>query len=221
MELISTEGRVTQATRNQSNTSPEPGNADALRPSVEPLVGDKDPSEGKTREHANGNENGNAENYNEEPGNVAVPGMEDIDFWQPKPPKVLMNNPRDVPLQMRSQIHMYAATEYVPPSYPRHSLDITLMAICDRQLSHPLVSPILQGSLGNLCPLYILAGDGEVLRDEVVYLAHRAAHPEEYPTRQGVLRDGRRQKENAEKFTEPTKVHLQVFDVSARRYGFN
>ena len=33
-----------------------------------------------------------------------------------------------------------------------------------RQLTHPLVSPILQGSLCNLPPLYIIAGDGEVLR---------------------------------------------------------
>lgn len=51
-----------------------------------------------------------------------------------------------------------------------------------------------------------------MLRDEAIYIAHKAAHPQEYPTRAGVLRDGRRQKENAEKFTEPTKVHLQVFD---------
>lgn len=95
------------------------------------------------------------------------------------------------------------------------------------------MSPVLQGSLGNLCPLYILAGDGEVLRDEIIYIAHRAAHPHEFPTRQGVLRDGRRQRENAEKYNIPTKVrffcisnylkdfltlevhgqvHLQVFD---------
>lgn len=75
-----------------------------------------------------------------------------------------------------------------------------------RQLTHPLVSPVVQGSLGNLPPLYILAGDGEVLRDEIIRLAHRAAHPQEYPTRKGVLRDGRRQRENAERFTTPTKV---------------
>lgn len=81
-----------------------------------------------------------------------------------------------------------------------------------RQLSHPLVSPILQGSLGNLCPLYILAGDGEVLRDEIIYLAHKAANPAEYPARNGVIRDGWRQKENAQKFTTPTKVHLQIYD---------
>ena len=40
-----------------------------------------------------------------------VPDEDDIEFWQPKPPKVLMSNPRDIPLEMHSQIHMYAATE--------------------------------------------------------------------------------------------------------------
>ena len=40
-----------------------------------------------------------------------VPDVDDIDFWQPKPPKVLMDNPQDIPLEMHSQIHMYAATE--------------------------------------------------------------------------------------------------------------
>ncbi|KAF8076580.1 alpha/beta-hydrolase [Lyophyllum atratum] len=115
----------------------------------------------------------------------------DIDLWEPKPPKVMMGDPDAVPLELRSQIQLYAATE---------------------QLSHPLVSPILQGSLGNLPPLYIIAGNDELLRDETLVLAHRAAHPAKYPTRRGVLRDGHRQKENAERFTTPTKVHLQVFD---------
>ncbi|RPD66751.1 alpha/beta-hydrolase [Lentinus tigrinus ALCF2SS1-7] len=114
-----------------------------------------------------------------------------FEFWEPKPPKVLMQDPNTTPLELRAQIQLYATTE---------------------QLSHPLVSPILQSSLGNLCPLYILAGNGECLRDEIVYMAHKAAHPKEYPTRNGVLREGHRQKENAEKFQTPTKVHLQVFD---------
>ncbi|OSC99002.1 alpha/beta-hydrolase [Trametes coccinea BRFM310] len=115
----------------------------------------------------------------------------EMDYWEPKPPKVLMEDPNATPLELRAQIQLYATTE---------------------QLSHPLVSPILQSSLGNLCPLYIIAGDGECLRDEIIYLAHKAAHPKDYPARQGVLREGRRQKENAEKFQVPTKVHLQVFD---------
>ncbi|KAF7798891.1 hypothetical protein EIP86_010119 [Pleurotus ostreatoroseus] len=114
------------------------------------------------------------------------PSYEDaLSFWEPKPPKVLMANSEAIPLELHAQIQMYATNE---------------------QLSHPLVSPVLQGSLGNLCPLYIIAGDGEVLRDEIIYLAHKAAHPKEYPTRKGVLHGGRRQRENAEKFTTPTKA---------------
>ncbi|PSS35406.1 hypothetical protein PHLCEN_2v1561 [Hermanssonia centrifuga] len=114
------------------------------------------------------------------------PNYEDaLSFWEPKPPKVFMKDPEEQPLELRSQIQIYALNE---------------------QLTHPLVSPVLQGSLGNLCPLYIIAGDGEVLRDEIIYLAHKAAHPEQYPTRKGVIRDGRRQKENFEKFQTPTKA---------------
>ena len=55
------------------------------------------------------------------------------------------------------------------------------------QLTHPLCSAVLSGSLGGLPPLYILAGDAEVLRDEIVYLAHRAAHPDRYPLRKDLL----------------------------------
>ncbi|KAG2156229.1 hypothetical protein DEU56DRAFT_936926 [Suillus clintonianus] len=132
-----------------------------------------------------------AGNTGHRPGLDSIPNLDDIEYWQPNPPKVLMKNPGDVPLEVRSQIQHYATTE---------------------QLSHPLVSPVLQASLGNLCPLYILAGDGEVLRDEIIYLAHKAANPAEYPVREGVLRDGSRQKENARKFSAPTKVHLQVYD---------
>ncbi|KAI0045124.1 alpha/beta-hydrolase [Auriscalpium vulgare] len=117
--------------------------------------------------------------------------LEELERWEPKPPKVLMEDPNAQPLEIRSQIQQYATNE---------------------QLTHPLVSPILQGSLGDLCPLYILAGDGELLRDEIIHIAHRAAHPEEYPVRKGVIRDGRRQRENAGKFTTPTKVHLQIYD---------
>ncbi|KAF8195687.1 alpha/beta-hydrolase [Mycena galopus ATCC 62051] len=115
----------------------------------------------------------------------------DVEHWEPRPPKVQMHDPDATPLELHAQIQLYATTE---------------------QLTHPLVSPVLQGSLGNLPPLYILAGNDEVLRDEIVYIAHRAAHPEKYPVRKGVLKSARRQKENAEQFTRPTKVHLQVFD---------
>ena len=81
-----------------------------------------------------------------------------------------------------------------------------------RQLTHPLVSPVLQGSLGNLCPLYVIAGNNECLRDEIIYLAHRAAYPEEFPARKESMGESLRQTENVQKFKIPTKVHLQVFD---------
>ncbi|EIW82351.1 alpha beta-hydrolase [Coniophora puteana RWD-64-598 SS2] len=126
------------------------------------------------------------------PGQVGAESNDDnLETREPKPSKVLMKDPNAIPLELRSQIHLYATNE---------------------QLSHPLVSPVLQSSLCNLCPLYIIAGDGEVLRDEVIYLAHRAAHPDQFPVREGVIRDGWRQKENLQRFTTPTKVHLQVFD---------
>ena len=38
----------------------------------------------------------------------------------------------------------------------------------NRLLRHPLVSPAL-GYLGGLPPLFFIAGNGEVLRDEIVY----------------------------------------------------
>jgi hypothetical protein len=59
--------------------------------------------------------------------------------------------------------------------------------------------------------MYILAGNDEVLRDEIIYIAHRAAHPEKYPIRKGAVRGARRQQENLDRYTEPTKVQLPNF----------
>lgn len=78
------------------------------------------------------------------------------------------------------------------------------------QLSHPYVSPAL-GYLGGLPPLLIIASDKEVLRDEIIYSAHKAANPEAYPIRAEVknllpsLRD-------IDGKYPPTRVHLQVYD---------
>ncbi|PWN93523.1 alpha/beta-hydrolase [Acaromyces ingoldii] len=81
------------------------------------------------------------------------------------------------------------------------------------QVFHPLCSPILQGSLGGLPPLYILAGDSEVLRDEIIYLAHRAARPKMYPLNDDLLSQNERARHDAERYNDkPTKVHLQVYD---------
>ncbi|KAJ3835656.1 hypothetical protein F5878DRAFT_542785 [Lentinula raphanica] len=82
-------------------------------------------------------------------------------------------------------------------------------------LGHPLVSPAL-GYLGGLPPLLVIVSDKEVLRDEGIYLAHKAAHPEQFP-----IRDATRALYPAldgieERFQgKPTPVHLQVYDDTA------
>ncbi|KAF7351100.1 Abhydrolase-3 domain-containing protein [Mycena sanguinolenta] len=80
-------------------------------------------------------------------------------------------------------------------------------------LVHPLISGALS-YLGGLPPLLIIASDKEVLRDEIIYTAHKAANPEKYPIRDDIRAmypplDG-----IEEKFG-PTKVHLQVYDDTA------
>ncbi|KAJ7068464.1 alpha beta-hydrolase [Mycena amicta] len=166
------EGRVV-ASKNEP--PPEPGHADQLRPT-------KARMQEKSEDGPTPSTSVDATKLDED---------YDIDYWEPRPPKVQMTDSDAVPLELYSQIQLYATNE---------------------QLTHPLVSPILQGSLANLPPLYILAGNGEVLRDEIVYIAHRAAYPEKYPTRKGALRDSHRQQENAGLYTEPTQVHLEVYD---------
>ncbi|PLW09588.1 hypothetical protein PCASD_20257 [Puccinia coronata f. sp. avenae] len=79
------------------------------------------------------------------------------------------------------------------------------------QLAHPYCSPLFSPSLGGLPPLLILAGDNEVLRDEIIYLAHRAAHPDRYPLREDLLNAHPERKAKGADYA-PTKVHLQVYD---------
>ncbi|KAI0912003.1 alpha/beta-hydrolase [Ustulina deusta] len=76
-------------------------------------------------------------------------------------------------------------------------------------LSHPLVSPIMQPSLGGLPPLLIMTGGGEILRDEQIYLAHKCADPEKYPP--GDIRMDETAKEQISRF-KPTDVQLQIWD---------
>ncbi|KAH8984795.1 Alpha/Beta hydrolase protein [Lactarius hatsudake] len=83
----------------------------------------------------------------------------------------------------------------------------------NRLLRHPLVSPAL-AYLGGLPPLFFIAGNGEVLRDEIVYTAHRAAHPDKFPLSEDVKRfypafEGMKDKMRA------TAVHLQIYDDAA------
>ncbi|CDZ97386.1 Arylacetamide deacetylase [Phaffia rhodozyma] len=78
------------------------------------------------------------------------------------------------------------------------------------QLPHPFISPAF-AYLGGLCPLLVIASDKELLRDEILYVAHKAADPKAYPIPPHVERmlpslDGIQDRYG------PTKVHLQVYD---------
>lgn len=85
------------------------------------------------------------------------------------------------------------------------------MYTTNQLIAHPLVSPILQPSLGGLPPLLILTGGGEVLRDEQIYLAHKAASPSKYPPGEVYLRENPDAQSLITRF-KPTDVQLQVWD---------
>lgn len=93
-------------------------------------------------------------------------------------------------VEIKDQIQMYASNQMV---------------------SHPLVSPVLQPTLGGLPPLLILTGGGELLRDEQIYLAHKAADPLAYLPA-GVFLDEHDPDRTLIHKYGPTNVQLQVWD---------
>ncbi|KAG2347393.1 alpha/beta-hydrolase [Suillus weaverae] len=95
-------------------------------------------------------------------------------------------------LVIEEQVHMYA----------QNSL-----------LGHPLVSPALS-YLGGLPPLLFIVSDKEVLRDEAIYSAHKAAYPSRYPLKKEVRSLYPPLKGIEDRFS-PTAVHLQVYDDTA------
>ncbi|GAA5858312.1 hypothetical protein JCM1840_001143 [Sporobolomyces johnsonii] len=82
----------------------------------------------------------------------------------------------------------------------------------NNMLDHPLVSPVNQGSLGGLPPLYICCGGAELLRDEIMYIAHKAANPTTYPPSSHILSTYPSQDAHLRAQYPPTMVQLQVFD---------
>ncbi|KAK5661939.1 hypothetical protein OQA88_10049 [Cercophora sp. LCS_1] len=76
-------------------------------------------------------------------------------------------------------------------------------------LAHPLVSPVMQPTLGGLCPLLIMVGGGEMLRDEQIYLAHKCANPGQYQPHESLMDENA--KAHLEKYP-PTDVQLQVWE---------
>lgn len=90
-------------------------------------------------------------------------------------------------------------------------LDQIQMYATNQLLAHPLVSPVLQTSLGGLPPLLIQTGGGELLRDEQIYLAHKAANPAKYAPSDRCLDEYDPHRETLKKYP-PTQVHLQVWE---------
>jgi len=78
-------------------------------------------------------------------------------------------------------------------------------------ITHPLVSPVLQPTLGGLPPLFIQVGGGELLRDEQIYLAHKAAAPLSYLPAPSAHLSAEFISSQAARY-RPTNVQLQVWD---------
>ena len=85
------------------------------------------------------------------------------------------------------------------------------MYATNQLISHPLVSPVLQPSLGGLPPLLIMTGGGEILRDEQIYIAHKAANPAKYPPSEAYLSEYPEARDIIAKW-KPTDVQLQVWE---------
>ncbi|KAI7179165.1 alpha/beta-hydrolase [Hortaea werneckii] len=93
-------------------------------------------------------------------------------------------------VEMKDQFQMYAPNEL---------------------LSHPLVSPVTQPSLGGLPPMLIQVGGGELLRDEQIYLAHKAANPRAYPPSDAIMNEYDPRRIHIDHYP-PTDVQLQVWE---------
>ncbi|KAH6894418.1 hypothetical protein B0T10DRAFT_251577 [Thelonectria olida] len=83
------------------------------------------------------------------------------------------------------------------------------MYTTNQLLAHPLVSPIMQPTLGGLPPLLIMVGGGEILRDEQIYLAHKCANPERYALPEEAMDEAAKARLAEYK---PTDVQLQIWD---------
>lgn len=97
---------------------------------------------------------------------------------------------KDMRVEIKDQIQMYAANHL---------------------LTHPLVSPVLQPTLGGLPPLLIQTGGGELLRDEQIYIAHKAAQPLAYIPPPSNNQSADTIQSQAGNY-RPTNVQLQVWD---------
>jgi hypothetical protein len=102
----------------ESYPPPRPGHADTLKPSNERVAADS-VSEQSAHEGISQREM-LVSAPNEPCKEMSPPDDEGVqgqkEKWVPKPPKVLMEDPSATPLELRSQIQMYATNEcvYIP-----------------------------------------------------------------------------------------------------------
>lgn len=124
------DGRVVPA---KSNFPPKPGHADTLKPSQRRVEDDAEnrkditvdgekvesqaemlrqdaPPQEKMGDEVNSGEMEHSRRPSEKDVKEDAADY-DIDFWEPKPPKVLMEDSETVPLELRAQIQLYATTE--------------------------------------------------------------------------------------------------------------
>ncbi|KAJ3572100.1 hypothetical protein NP233_g3309 [Leucocoprinus birnbaumii] len=125
----------------------------------------------------------------------------------------------DMPVNVGENIH-------VPPCNAVDPQKLTLVTESGEQLEidqqlhfytqnsllvHPFVSPAL-GYLGGLPPLFFIASDKEVLRDEIIYAAHKAANPSKFPVKSDARALYPPLEGIEQRHPKPTSVHLQVYD---------
>jgi hypothetical protein len=91
-----------------TNPPPPPGKVDTLHPSLDRLQGKKERQSEWVK-----SQKAMLDDYSSpdiEQGGFLL-NEEESKHWEPKPPKVLMENSNVVPLELRSQIQMHAPTE--------------------------------------------------------------------------------------------------------------
>ncbi|KAF0541992.1 alpha/beta-hydrolase [Gigaspora margarita] len=101
-------------------------------------------------------------------------------------------------LDQKDRIHQYAANEALPILY---------------------ISPLCAESLGGLPPILLTVGDGEKLRDEIIYFAFKASQPSKY-----LLPIYNAGKFEISSFKSPTNVTLEIYEGMPhvfQKFGFN
>lgn len=97
----------------QDSSGPNPGQVDTLQPRLERISENNGDMDDKRTNHKSFSDDLKKPFAVQEGNDFRLPDPDDLDLWEPHPPKVLMNDPRDPPLELHSQIQLYATNESV------------------------------------------------------------------------------------------------------------